>query len=154
MTPAACQCLWIALLSVTFAVGILYWFPCQTEQLLMYFHCWKTALVCTVHFPDVYSTLPWYADMVITYFGTVPYEVNIHPVSPSVIKLLRNSAWTRDVPQFGLGRTSAEYSAEGFCSVRFGHASTFGRTSVLFSLGFALRSAHFIACVQSLYSKN
>jgi len=57
-------------------------------------------------------------------------------------------------PKFGLDRTSAEYSAEGFGSVRFGHASTFGRTSVLFSLGFALRSAHFIACVQSPYSKN
>jgi len=36
---------------------------------------------------------------------------------------------TRDAPKFGLGRTSAEYSAEGFGSVRFGYASTFGRTS-------------------------
>ena len=60
---------------------------------------------------------------------------------------------SRDAPKFGLGRKSAEYSAEGFGSVRFGHASTF-RTSVLFSLSFAPRSAHFIACVQSLYSKN
>ena len=61
---------------------------------------------------------------------------------------------SRDAPKFGLGRTSAEYSAEGFGSVRFGHASTFGRTSVLFGLGFAPRFAHFIACVQSLYFKN
>ena len=61
---------------------------------------------------------------------------------------------SRDVPKFGLGRTLAEYSAEGFGSVRFGHASTFGRTSILFGFGFAPRSAHFIACVQSLYSKN
>jgi len=62
---------------------------------------------------------------------------------------------SRGAPKFGLDRTSAEYySAEGFGSVRFGHASTFGRTSVLFGLGFALRSAHFIACVQSPYSKN
>jgi len=60
----------------------------------------------------------------------------------------------RDAPKFGLGRTSAEYSAEGFGSVRFGHASTFARTSVLIGLGFATRSAHFTACVQSLYSKN
>jgi len=60
----------------------------------------------------------------------------------------------RDAPKSGLGRTSAEYSAEGLGSVRFGHTSTFGRTSVLFGLGFAPRSAHFIACIQSLYSKN
>ena len=59
---------------------------------------------------------------------------------------------SRDAPKFGLGRTSAEYSAEGFGSVRFGHASSFGRTSVLFGLGCAPRSAHFIACVQSMYT--
>jgi len=67
---------------------------------------------------------------------------------------VKNSIDTRDAPKFGLGRISAEYSAEGFGSVRFGHTLTFGRTSVLFGLGFESRSAHFIACVQSLYSKN
>ena len=62
----------------------------------------------------------------------------------------------RDAPKFGLGRTSAEYSAEGFGSVRprFNIRPNFGRTSVLFGLGFVPRSAHFIVCVQSLYSKN
>ena len=62
----------------------------------------------------------------------------------------------RDVPKFGLGRTSAEYSAKGFGSVRprFNIRPNFGRTSVLFGLGFALTFAHFIACIQSPYSKN
>ena len=54
---------------------------------------------------------------------------------------------SRGAPKFGLDRISAE----GFGSVRprFNIRLNFGRTSVLFVLAFALRSAHFIACVQT-----
>jgi len=63
---------------------------------------------------------------------------------------LHSSIQYRGAPKFGLDRTSAE----GFGSVRFGHDSTLGQTSVLFGLGFALRSANFIAYIQSPNSKN
>ena len=56
----------------------------------------------------------------------------------------RGPVISRGAPKFGLDRTSAEYSAEGFGSVRFGHASTLSRTSVLFGLSFVLQSAHLL----------
>ena len=65
----------------------------------------------------------------------------------TTILLVIEVVGARDAPKFGLGRTSAEYSAEGFGSVRFGHASTFGRTSA------ELRYIRFRFCTQicSLY---
>jgi len=72
--------------------------------------------------------------------------LHLAPVRSTTALSVSPTVAGRDVPKFGLGRTSAE----GFGSVWFGHASTFGRTSVLFGLCFALGSAHFIAFIQSL----